>query len=235
LSKKTNDLGCDEMSMRRKPLSPNDFFAYAVSSERMNVVRRFAREQDLPLRRRYCETVLDARTELFRRPRLIGVIADLRANSINHLVIDSWDKLSLNGAKCNGLRQYLHTLSVEVTTATPESAPQKVCRRVDQRQATQELALLKQAVTRRVNHSKLGRLSISQQVGEEAAVARILELARLLPRDQWKKRAGETIKRRSPGEIARRLTSEDIVRTHGNPWTDDAVRKVLNKMRPLWI
>lgn len=221
--------------MRRKPVSPDDFVAYAVSSETMNAVRRFARQQALPLKRRYCEAVSDGRNELFHRPRLIELLADIRSDSISRLLIDSWKNVNLDRATCYGLRQYLATLSVEVTTASPDNEPSKVHRCADRRQATQELALLKQAVTRRIKQTRLGRHSVIQQVGEEAAVARILKLARSLPRDQWKKRAGKAIKRRSPGEIASQLTREDIVRIDGKTWTDDAVRKVLRRMRPHWI
>ncbi|GEM_PF-6235209 len=89
------------------------------------------------------------------------------------------------------------------------------------------------ALTTRIrSDTRAGRKPFGQNDQEQLAISRIRELRRVLPRDQWKRRSGGVVKRRSYREIARCLNEEEVPTRTGVPWSDRTVAAVLKRLRP---
>jgi hypothetical protein len=106
------------------------------------------------------------------------------------------------------------------------------------------MASFRRALSRRLNQSRCGRRRLAVPDATNAAVKRIIELARLRPnRGTERLRAkgrGPKIekprqKRRSLRSITLQINREGLYRPDGKPWNDRDVKKVFEQHRPDWV
>lgn len=178
---------------------------------------------------------------LFRRDELARLFIAASDKMCRMVIVDHRCRLDQDKLICSMVCKEFAAIGVQVFEAKtgieltmPEFWEPQIdaASHAKYRRAERRVRSWKALVTRIRSDTTAGRKSFGQNEQEQLAISRISELHRVLPRDQWKRRRGNLVKRRSYREIARCLNEEGVPTRTGVRWSDRTVAAVLKRLRP---
>jgi len=212
--------------------------------DQRNLIRRVVAARRLKLLRCFFDaegTPLEptASLPLVRREELAQLFISVRNKDASVVILDHRQRLDQNRTVqcllCKALSE-LGVKVIEAKTGDDISAVRNWEARLAEatsaklKKAERQVRTFKSLVTRLQRGSTSGRKPFGQTEEEKKAISRIKALYRILPRNKWKYRAGQVVKRRSFREIARCLNAEDFSTRTGVPWSDRMVSAILERL-----
>jgi DNA invertase Pin-like site-specific DNA recombinase len=224
---KPSDLSA--VAFRRAPLSGD---ARATVNAQRNSIKRFAAANSYEIWKTFTDETKPT-AGLKDRPALVRLLNELISLKIRLVIVDCLDRLTEQPVTLKHLLKYFDKIGVRVLEAGRTGDPSTPPMLKADAEAKKEVSLLKREVTQQTKGKSAGRPIYGQTPEEQAAVARMIELARM-PKDSHRGRHGRVLRRASAEQIAKVMNAEGFRRKGETSWTRDAIRGVLRRERPNW-
>jgi hypothetical protein len=213
--------------------------------EQWNPLRTFARANGLTIERRFFDPEGDHENpvrplSLLQRSKLAKLFLALQSSKVRTVLVDNRCRLDDDELVRVFLCKAFMEIGVKVletgtgTDLTDEGALDAIAGAAIPRQLTTAKKLVaswKRMVTRLQKGSKVGKKPFGVSGVEAEALARVRELAHVLPKSQWRRRGKTVQKRRSYRQIAAQLNHEGVPSRTGMPWSCSTVYGILKRRK----